>query len=752
LELDELFRQTVYLIRENFDYYHVALFTANSEEQIVTFETGAGEQNLAFDVEWGEGLIGWVAAHGQSVIVNDVENDTRYRCLAALEGTQSELAVPLLLVLSRDVLSTPHQGRSGSEENELVGVLDVQSDQPNAFGPDDLFILETLGDQIAIAIQQARLYEAERQQAWLSTALLKIADSMSHLSDMDSVLAAIVRLTPILAGVDRCAILLWDPDLEAFVPGETHGLKPELRDTFENTWFSPDTVPALERIYDDKVPVIVNAVDDQELIPRDMAETFLIEEMALLPLLAQGELLGVMMVDYAGRPHHFGKRTTDMLTGIANQAAMVIQSARLVRAQQEEAYVSMALLQVADGINRANDLQEALETVVRITPVLAGVEACVVFLWDPDSAAFVPYEQYGLRPEAQPAFWELRFPEEHPLTQELMAGKPFIPIHDLMEHPAHPEMWGTGSLLAFPLVSKGEILGMMSIDYDIPGDQISQRWMSILTGISGQAALAIENDRLLQEAAEQERMKQELDVARRIQTSFLPERWLDIPGWELATVWRSAREVSGDFYDFIPLPPVNGAVDQRMGLVIADVADKGVPAALFMALSRTLVRTVAIDGRPPSRAIARANDLIQSDARSELFVTLFYAILQPDSEEIAFVNAGHVPPLLVRIKDGTTEELMTGDMALGVLPDLEFAGHKTHLAPGDTLVLYTDGVIEASNPQQQMFGRERLIELVKANRTQSAEELAQTIDEVVTAFAGDAPQYDDFTLVVAKRH
>jgi sigma-B regulation protein RsbU (phosphoserine phosphatase) len=170
-----------------------------------------------------------------------------------------------------------------------------------------------------------------------------------------------------------------------------------------------------------------------------------------------------------------------------------------------------------------------------------------------------------------------------------------------------------------------------------------------------------------------------------------------------------------------------------------------------MALSRTLLRTMAIGGRPPDVTVARANNLILADARTDLFVTLFYAILQPDSGEITYVNAGHMPPLLLRMAKGTVDELWTGGMALGVLPDIEFESRKTRLDVGDTLVLYTDGVTEASNAEQQMFGKERLIQVACAHHTESAKELAKTIDEAVAAFVGDAPQFDDFTLVVAKR-
>ncbi|HSJ53587.1 MAG TPA: PP2C family protein-serine/threonine phosphatase, partial [Anaerolineae bacterium] len=291
-------------------------------------------------------------------------------------------------------------------------------------------------------------------------------------------------------------------------------------------------------------------------------------------------------------------------------------------------------------------------------------------------------------------------------------------------------------------------------DYAGAAAHFTERWLSILSGIAGQAALAVENHRLLIESAEQERMRQELEVARRIQVSFLPDCCPPVPGWELAAVWRSARQVGGDFYDCIPLPANGsggGTGGQRLGLVVADVADKGVPAALFMALSRTLVRTVAIDGRPPALALSRANDLIVADARTDLFVTLFYAVLDAESSEVAYASAGHVPALLVRAGSGQVEELRAPGMAMGVLTDVNFEERRADVEPGDLLVFYTDGVTDAMDGGHRSFGRERLAEVVRAHRHLPATHVAQAVEEAVDAFAGSTAQFDDLTLLIAKR-
>lgn len=736
LELNELFERVVRLIRSGFGYYHVAIFAADPAREVITFQAGAGagDHAVRVDVAWGQGLVGWVAAHGEPVMVNDVSADTRYRAIDALEETRSELAVPLLL------------------EDELVGVLDVQSDQPAAFGPDDLFILETLGVQVAIAIQEARLYAAEQQQAWLATALLQVADAMGHVDEMDAVLTTIVRLTPLLAGVDRCAILLWEPAAESFRPVQTHGLSPEQRELFESMAFPRGSVPALDLVSLDRNPLLVRADEQQALLP--LPEALNVCEVLLLPLSAQGELLGVMMVDYAGRPHHFDERSINMLGGIANQAAMVLQTARLVQAQQEEAYVSMALLQVAEAVHQSADLDNTLATIVRLTPILLGVEASAILLWEEDAAAYLPSQQHGLRGEAHEAFQALRLGRDDPVVVALRAGEAVVSLQEFASSSPLAAAFGCEAVLALPLKTKGELLGLMAVDYAGATAHFTQRWLSILSGIAGQAALAVENHRLLEESAEQDRIRQELEVARRIQTSFLPDCCPPVPGWELAAVWRSARQVGGDFYDFIPLP-ANGPRDeagiQRLGLVVADVADKGVPAALFMALSRTLVRTVAIDGRPPALALGRANDLIVADARTDLFVTLFYAILDSASSEVAYATAGHVPALLVRGASGQVEQLRAPGMAMGVLPDVVFEERRVQVEPGDLLVFYTDGVTDAMDDGHRPFGRDRLAEIVRAHRHRPAVDVAAAIEEAVDSFAGAAAQYDDLTLLIARR-
>lgn len=252
----------------------------------------------------------------------------------------------------------------------------------------------------------------------------------------------------------------------------------------------------------------------------------------------------------------------------------------------------------------------------------------------------------------------------------------------------------------------------------------------------------IEN--LKRTTAEKERYTKELEIAKEIQDSFLPEAVPEIAGFEVAAATIPAMEIGGDLYDFIP---VGGG---RWGFVIADVSGKGISAALYMALSRTLLHVIGGAEPDPSRAVRNANRLIYEDGRSSMFITVFYGVLDPGSRQFSYVNAGHNPPLLLR--NGEEGTWMTGvkGIALGVVPDVDISPAVIGLIPGDLIVLYTDGVTEAFNEKDEPFGEERLMDFVGRNRALPAEDLLAAILEEIRKFSGAAPQSDDITLVIVR--
>jgi serine phosphatase RsbU (regulator of sigma subunit) len=246
--------------------------------------------------------------------------------------------------------------------------------------------------------------------------------------------------------------------------------------------------------------------------------------------------------------------------------------------------------------------------------------------------------------------------------------------------------------------------------------------------------------------AEYEKMSQELAVAKKVQTTFLPSEVPNLPGWQIAVTLEPAREMSGDFYDFIWLP--NG----RIGLVIADVADKGMGSALVMALSRTLIRTFAPDfGIAPEQVLRSANQRVLSETSSDLFVTVFYAILDPATGVLTYCNAGHNPPFLHSANGDPVKQLTRTAIPIGVLNETLWEQGEVMMQPGDLLVMYTDGVTEAEDEFEDFFGEERLQAVTTANLGRSVDIIESKVVTAVLDFVGDAPQFDDITLMLLGR-
>jgi len=301
------------------------------------------------------------------------------------------------------------------------------------------------------------------------------------------------------------------------------------------------------------------------------------------------------------------------------------------------------------------------------------------------------------------------------------------------------------TILAAPMRNpQQEIIGVVQL-LNKKGGHFTSRDERLLTAMAAQAAILIENARLYAQEIQQRLINQELETARAIQKSFLPQQVPQYAGWDIAAFWRPMREVAGDFYDLYPLP------DGRLAVVVADVSGKGVPGALFMALSVTVLRFAMGLNFTPGELLDRANQAIISDQQSKMFATAFVGYLDLQSGALDFASAGHNPPLLCRPARCRCEYLTAPGVAMGLFGGAEYAGETVTLADGDILVLYTDGITEVINAHEEEFGEERLQALIVQNGSRPAIELAELITEAVASFAQDQGAYDDETMVVIKR-
>ena len=239
-------------------------------------------------------------------------------------------------------------------------------------------------------------------------------------------------------------------------------------------------------------------------------------------------------------------------------------------------------------------------------------------------------------------------------------------------------------------------------------------------------------------------LQNELQVASQMQQSILPTSFPERPRCQVFGNMEPAREVGGDFFDVINLEK------DRLGLAIADVSDKGVPAALFMMSSRTLLKGAAIGDSNPGTVLAEANRLLEQENEASLFVTMFYGVFDPASGELVYANGGHNPPFILHPDGSSTLLPSTAGIALGLLPDFDYEKNTVFLSPGDFLVLYTDGVTEAMNSDDEEFGLERLREVLAGAPGEDVRAVNQAVFAAVAEFAGERPQFDDITCVILR--
>jgi serine phosphatase RsbU (regulator of sigma subunit)/anti-sigma regulatory factor (Ser/Thr protein kinase) len=303
-----------------------------------------------------------------------------------------------------------------------------------------------------------------------------------------------------------------------------------------------------------------------------------------------------------------------------------------------------------------------------------------------------------------------------------------------------------GVKLAVPLVSQGELIGLLNLGPRLSEQDYSADDRSLLSNLATQAGPAVRVAQLVRqqqiEAQARERLEQELRVARLIQQTLLPKEMPALAGYHVSGYYQPARAVGGDFYDFLYL------ADGRLGLVVGDVTDKGVPAALVMATTRAIMRGAALQFDRPGRVLEQANELLVPDIPRNMFVTCLYAILNPDTGHLIYANAGHDLPY--RRHASGSDELRATGMPLGLLPGMSYEEKETVIKPGETVVFYSDGLVEAHNTKREMFSFGRLQQLVAEHVGGAA--LIEFLLGELAAFTGPGwEQEDDVTLVTLER-
>lgn len=394
----------------------------------------------------------------------------------------------------------------------------------------------------------------------------------------------------------------------------------------------------------------------------------------------------------------------------------------------------------------SSGLEDTLNQVAALVFEAVPAERCVIMLRDESAEDGMKIMVARVRGKDEPLV-EVRI--SRTVMDEVLRNGKSVLTSDAQHDPKFASqtmiLMGIRSVLAVPLsVDERNIFGMIYADSPTHEATFTEEHLDILTTLASVASIRVENATLLDERIQRERMERELELATEIQQRFQPSSPPKLDGYEFQGISFSCYEIGGDYYDFIPIE------NNKMIVALGDVSGKGTAAALLMSSLHAAIHAQATSNRPLADMITSVNQYLAENTPSNRFVTLFIAELDPATGKLRYINAGHNPPLIGR-STGMIEQLSSGGFPLGILPSAEFEVGETQLGNGEVLIVYSDGVSEANNLQEEEFGLDRLTEVVRRNLSSSAAGIRDRVESALSSFTQTAPANDDITLVIVKR-
>lgn len=409
------------------------------------------------------------------------------------------------------------------------------------------------------------------------------------------------------------------------------------------------------------------------------------------------------------------------------------------------------LLDITKKISQSLDVEEVVNLVMGTLDQLLPYDAAGIYVIDrprfddgkPVTGALKSFSKTAVRGYAIDEMSELHLKVGEGLIGYVAkTGEPLI-VHDVTKDARYVNArHETRSEMIAPIIANEEVMGVFDLESD-ELDAYDEDDLEVLMLLASQVAIILEKAMLYEASMERRRLQAQLEVARQVQLELLPPRDPQLDGFDISAYNFSTEEVSGDYYDFVKI------YDDHLGLVIADVSGKGVPAALLMAFLRASLRAAINVGYAPNISMAKVNYLLWESTENNQYVTAFYGVLDATNKTLAYANAGHNPPLLMGA-DGAARFIERGGIPLGMFRDTRYYEYYLPVESGQTLVLYTDGVTEAATPDGCEFGRDRLEKTVRENRELSAKELIKSLHSAILEWTGGAGSSDDVTFVIVK--
>lgn len=629
-----------------------------------------------------------------------------------------------------------------SSKGTAFGVLGVFGLTPGKqFTERGLWLLESIGRQAAVAVENARLFEKVREsersfrdQNRYLRILSRMALEITSGLEIKKLLPIIVKRAVQLVDADAGAIGLYDEKTDTFI--------------YQYTYRLPDIITKAKlkagegltgEVIATRRPALVNECQTYPGAPVDFIGCGM-QAVMVAPLMVENRLTGALLVAHLSEVKKFTGSDLSLIESVGRQAAIAIENSNLFEETRQRARRSEAANEISRLISSTLELDEVLHLVINEISKAIGTEAGGIFFYQPEENKF--YGKMGYGPAREHIQDIVEDAENFRMASEAVYARNAVLIENARDDPRVPhkyvEMFGLRSILVLPLIVKEEVIGVITLSHTDEVHEFDEDQIAFAKSIASQSAIAIENARLY----EGERY-----VADVLQRSFLPESIPQIQNTEIAVFYTSASDVGrvgGDFYDFIELS------DSLIGLAIGDVSGKGIEAASTTALAKYTVRSFSFQSKHASTVVELSNKVIAREIEPGRFITLLYAIYNWESGRLLISSAGHPYPVHYVARHRSSHLVENVNAALGIIPELSFSEAIERLKPGDILVLYTDGLIEARHGPQ-FYGSERLMQVVTENAHLPATDIVNRIVADVTTFT-QGRLTDDIALSVLKRN
>lgn len=603
---------------------------------------------------------------------------------------------------------------------------------------------------ILLLLDNSNIHNNNNRLQYFLEEIIRVAVLINTSMELDHLLAMVMESAKSVFRTEASSLLLLDDKKEFLVFNTVTGEKREE--------VSKIKVPMGQGIAGTvaitKQPMIINDAQNDERVFRDVdkASNFITRNILASPLIVGDEVIGVIEAINTIDRNNFSQNDIDFFLSFSSACAVAIQKTGLLEnlnITNKELKQKLSTLESIFDLGQAvleshDELGLMSRSLSILTKELNCEEAGMVIIEEKNKNRIQVYaRQLGIVRES---FFPM---EESRLFLALMEmGNPRMAVVTPQIEEQFLELEAQvlkKNFLILPIAPKGGTMrAALFASGKISAKSFDETDLRMLKTLSSPLAKAYENLRLNQEIIAKKSIEKEIEITRNIQNNILPNQIIKSKGFDLGVKSVAAKEVSGDFYDF------HSFGEDEFSFLVADVSGKSLPAAIFMAMSSSIIRTLSrTSSLNPSELLTRANQLIYEDSQSGMFVTLFFVDYHEKTHEIQFASAGHNDQIWIR-KDGSYELLKGKGAPLGVIPQTHYQGGGITIAPGDMLVLYTDGAIEEKNPEDEEFGLDRFVETIIQLRKEPAQRIVDEVYQAIRDFSLSEEQYDDFTVMVLK--